>query len=135
MNFKDLSNQYYSGLLENIIPFWEQHSIDQDGGGYFTCLMRNGQIFDTDKFIWLQARQVWMFAKIYTEIQPKTRWLNIAEHGAQFLYKHGRDHQGYWYFSLNQIGQPLTHAYNIFFRLFRLYGFCPVVPSDRKHNL
>ena len=62
-DFQHWSNYYRDYLLKNIIPFWLNHSIDREYGGYFTCLNRHGNVFDTDKFIWLQARQVWMFAK------------------------------------------------------------------------
>ena len=49
-----LSEQYRNELLGNIIPFWMEHSPDEQYGGYFTCLDRTGNVFDTDKFIWLQ---------------------------------------------------------------------------------
>jgi len=35
---------YKSTLLNNIIPFWEQHSIDSENGGYFTCLDQQGEV-------------------------------------------------------------------------------------------
>ncbi len=54
-----LSEQYRNELLGNIIPFWMEHSLDEQYGGYFTCLDRTGNVFDADKFIWLQCRQVW----------------------------------------------------------------------------
>ena len=56
--FSDLSTLYKNTLLNNVIPFWEKHSIDWEHGGYFTCLDREGKVYDTDKFIWLQNRQL-----------------------------------------------------------------------------
>ena len=70
MDFKTLANQYRNELLDNVLPFWLEHSQDLEFGGYFTCLDRKGGVFDTDKFIWLQGREVWMFS-IFT-----TRWKN-----------------------------------------------------------
>ena len=67
MNFTSLAALYKAELLENVIPFWETHSIDKEGGGFFTCLNRDGSVFDTDKFMWLQGRQTWMFALLYNE--------------------------------------------------------------------
>ena len=58
MDFKQLEKQYRDELLQNVIPFWLEKSQDKKYGGYFTCLDREGNIFDTDKFIWLQAREV-----------------------------------------------------------------------------
>jgi N-acylglucosamine 2-epimerase len=44
-------------------------------------LDQNAQIFDTDKFVWLQARQVWMFATLHMELNSNENWLAIAEKG------------------------------------------------------
>ena len=58
MDFKELAKLYKNELLENVLPFWLNHSQDLEFGGYYTCLNRNGDVFDTDKFIWLQGREV-----------------------------------------------------------------------------
>ena len=55
MDFKKLANQYKDELLDNVLPFWLENSQDHEYGGYFTCLDREGRVFDTDKFIWLQG--------------------------------------------------------------------------------
>ena len=52
MDFKKLAEQYKSELLDNVLPFWLEHSQDRECGGYYTCLDRDGRVFDTDKFIW-----------------------------------------------------------------------------------
>jgi N-acylglucosamine 2-epimerase len=108
------AKQYRSALLEDVVPFWEHHSIDRECGGYFTCLDRVGRVFDTDKFVWLQARQVWTFSMLYNRVEKRERWLEIARHGAEFLRAHGMDKEGNWYFALNRSGQPLVQPYNIF---------------------
>ncbi len=56
MNLKKLEQQYKNELLGNIVPFWLAKSQDKEYGGYFTCLDRKGNVFDTDKFMWLQGR-------------------------------------------------------------------------------
>lgn len=61
-DLEQLKKQYKEELLTNVLPFWIQHSQDKECGGYFTCLDRTGKVFDTDKFIWLQGREVWMFS-------------------------------------------------------------------------
>ncbi|MEL6305254.1 MAG: AGE family epimerase/isomerase [Bacteroidota bacterium] len=120
---KKYAEMYRKELLEEVIPFWENYSIDGDHGGYFTCLMSDGQMYDTDKFIWLQARQVWMFSKVYNELEAKTQWKAIAKHGVDFLEKYGRDNGGNWYFSLDQKGNPLVQPYNIFSDCFAAMAF------------
>jgi N-acylglucosamine 2-epimerase len=122
-DFQALAHQYKSALLNDVIPFWETHSVDWQQGGYFTCLDRAGKVYDTDKFIWLQNRQVWMFSTFYNCIEPREDWLNIAAHGATFLANHGRDANGDWYFALTQDGQPLVQPYNIFSDCFAAMAF------------
>ena len=51
MDFKNLANQYKDELLNNVLPFWLQNSQDKEFGGYFTCMDREGKVFDTDKFV------------------------------------------------------------------------------------
>jgi N-acylglucosamine 2-epimerase len=123
MYMDGLIKHYKHYLLNNVIPFWLNKSADQDFGGYFTCLDREGEIFDTDKFVWLQCRQVWCFSMLYNQVEAKPEWLNFALHGADFLEKHGRDADGNWYFSLNQTGVPLTQPHNIFSDCFASMAF------------
>ena len=113
-HFEALAKQYRGALLNDVIPFWERHSVDREHGGYFTCLDREGAVYDSDKFVWLQARQVWTFSMLFNEFEPRDEWLEIARHGASFLGRHGRDQAGDWYFSLVRDGRPLTQPYNIF---------------------
>ena len=103
VDFKKLALQYQKELLEKVIPFWEKNSKDEEFGGYFTCLTRTGDVFDTDKFMWLQGREVWMFAALYNQVEKKEEWLNMALLGADFMKKYGRDKQGNWHFSLTII--------------------------------
>jgi N-acylglucosamine 2-epimerase len=122
-NFQELAQLYQNELLNNVIPFWEKYSIDWEKGGYFTCLDRQGKVYDTDKFIWLQNRQVWVFSMLYDRVEKRENWLKIATNGAEFLAKHGRDTEGNWYFSLDRSGNPLIQPYNIFSDCFAAMAF------------
>ena len=123
LEFKQLAIQYKNELFMNVIPFWEKHSIDTQHGGYYTCLAREGNVFDTDKFIWLQGRQVWMFSSLYNRVEKRPEWLQTALHGAEFLQKYGQDENGNFYFSLNREGKPLVKPYNIFSDCFATIAF------------
>lgn len=134
-NFEGYLKQYRDGLLEDIIPFWLEHSIDGRYGGYFSCLDRKGQVFDTDKFVWLQCRQVWTFAMLYNQVEKNQKWLDVALQGAEFLTKHGTDEDGNWYFSLTREGRPLVQPYNIFSDCFAAmaYGQLYNATGDAEH--
>jgi N-acylglucosamine 2-epimerase len=123
MNAERYAKLYRDELLESVIPFWQRHSIDTEHGGYFTCLDRQGKVYDTDKFVWLQARQVWTFSMLYNRHEKRTQWLDIATCGANFLARHGMDEAGNWYFALNCQGEPLVQPYNIFSDCFAAMAF------------
>lgn len=123
MNSNNYNELYHDSLLNNVIPFWMENSIDSQNGGYFTCLDRKGKVYDTDKFIWLQCRQVWTFSMLYNQLEQKQDWLDVAIQGAEFLKKHGRNQQGHWYFSLSREGKPLTQPHSIFSDCFAAMAF------------
>jgi N-acylglucosamine 2-epimerase len=117
------SAQYRDELLQRVIPFWLEHSIDRECGGYFSSLDRDGTIFDTDKWVWLQGREVWTFATMYNKVEKKSEWLDAAQGGAEFLRRFGSDPDGAYYFGLTRQGQPLVQPYNIFSDCFTAMGF------------
>ncbi len=123
MELKNLASSYKSELLDRVVPFWLNKSQDLEMGGYFTCLDREGNVFDTDKFIWLQARQVWLFSMLYNRVEKKPEWLDCAVQGGEFLKKQAHDGQYNWYFSLTREGKPLVQPYNIFSYTFAAMAF------------
>ena len=123
IDFKQLAQQYKSELLDRVMPFWMEKSIDTEFGGYFTCLERDGEVFDTDKFIWLQGREVWMLATLYNKVEKRQEWLDAAIQGAEFLKRYGHDSNLNWYFALDREGHPLVEPYNIFSYTFAVIAF------------
>jgi N-acylglucosamine 2-epimerase len=135
---KEYSRLYKNELVNNILPFWLNHSKDELNGGYFTCLDQEGNVYDTDKFIWLQGREVWCFSFMYNHVEQNPAWLNMALHGADFLKKYGRDDAGNWYFSLTADGKPLVQPYNIFSDCFATMAFASLdkaMPSDEYKKI
>ncbi|MBK8503153.1 MAG: AGE family epimerase/isomerase [Saprospiraceae bacterium] len=136
MNLDDLILQYRSHLLDDVVPFWMNNSQDMEFGGFFTCLDRTGKVYDTDKFVWLQCREVWLFAMLYDEVERNPGWLDLAKQGADFLQKYGRDMHGNWYFSLTREGKPLVQPYNIFSDCFACMAFARLhkITDDPNHG-
>ncbi len=118
-----VAERYRKALLDDVIPFWIRHSPDMEYGGFFTCLDRQGRVYDTDKFVWLQGREVWMFSHLYNNVEKRREWLDLALLGAAFLERHGHDSEGNFYFSLTWNGQPLVQPYNIFSDCFAAMAF------------
>ncbi len=123
IDFKQLAQQYKSELLDRVMPFWMEKSIDKEFGGYFTCLERDGEVFDSDKFVWLQGREVWMLSTLYNKVEKRQEWLDAAIQGAEFLKKYGHDGNLNWYFALDREGNPLVEPYNIFSYTFAVIAF------------
>lgn len=123
MDFQLLADLYKNELFNNVVPFWLSRSQDDEYGGYFTCLTGEGRVFDTDKFIWLQGRQVWMFSMLYNNVEQRQEWLDCAIQGGEFLKKYGHDGQLNWYFSITRDGKPIIEPYNIFSYTFAAMAF------------
>lgn len=126
------AEKYRKELVENVMPFWVNHSVDKEFGGFLTCLERDGQVFDTDKFMWLQGRQIWTLSSLYDKLEPNEKWKDLAIHGADFILKNGRDENGDWYFSLNREGKPLVQPYNIFSDCFATMGLAALYKITNK---
>ena len=63
MELDKIRKRYENELYGRVIPFWENHCVDTQYGGYFTSLDRDGSVYDTEKYMWMQWRIVYMFAK------------------------------------------------------------------------
>ncbi len=129
MDLKELANKYKTELLDSVLPFWLNNSIDKEYGGYFSCLDRDGSVYDTDKFIWLQGREVWLFSMLCNKLGKKQEWLDTATQGAEFLKKYGHDGNYDFYFSLTREGKPLVEPYNIFSNTFACMAFAQLAKA------
>ena len=113
---------YRRELFENVIPFWLNHSLDYQHGGQFNSLDRDGSVFDTDKAMWLQGRALWMFAKLYNEVEQEPAWLDAARHICDFIMRCGFDSDGRMFFAVTDEGQPLRKRRYLFTETFAIIG-------------
>lgn len=124
-------------LLENVVPFWTRHCPDKEHGAYFTCLDRDGSIFDTEKFMWMQWRIVWMLAELCHRVERRPEWLELARNGYEFLTRHGKDAQGRYYFSLRRDGVPTSAPHSAFSECFASMGSAALfrITGEAAHRL
>ena len=134
----ELARFYGQQLFEDVIPFWLQHSLDEQYGGYLTCLDAQGRTYCTDKAMWLQARQVWMFAKLHNTIDSRPEWLEAARLGYQFLTRHGFDDDGRMFFTTTRDGRPLRKRRYLFTETFGVIAcaeYARASGSAQAHDL
>ena len=122
MDFQPFIDRYEKELFDEVIPFWEEHCVDKEFGGYFTFLDRDGSVYDTEKYMWMQWRIVYMFATFYSSVRREERWLDIARQGYDFLTAHGKSEDGTYYFALNRAGETTMAPSNIFSECFAAMG-------------
>lgn len=130
-----LSKLYQEELFERVIPFWERYSVDTAHGGFFTLLDRAGGVYGTEKYVWLQGRQVWMFALLYNRVEPRPQWLAMAEGGARFLRRFARASDGTFHFALSREGSPLGKQYSIFSDCFAAMAFAELSRANGDREL
>ena len=133
-DFAKLAKKYRTELYDNVLKFWLDKSQDFEFGGYFTCLNRDGSVFDTDKCGWLQGREAWMFSMLYNKVEKNKQWLDCAIRGADFLTKYGHDGNYDFYFSLTREGEPLIQPYNIFSNTFACMAFAQIAIATKNEH-
>jgi len=104
--------RYRQNLLDGVVPFWLEHSVDREHGGYLHHLDRDGSVFDDRKMMWMQGRGVWTFSALYERVEKRDEWLEAARVGAEFLRGRCRDRDGNLYFLVARDGTPLMAPYN-----------------------
>ena len=72
-------------LLEGVMGFWKERTLDRDSGGYVTAFDRQGNILNREKNMWLHGRQTWMFSVLYQDIDRNPAWLELAKATASAL--------------------------------------------------
>ncbi|NPV77322.1 MAG: hypothetical protein HPY59_13245 [Anaerolineae bacterium] len=117
-----LRDFYKKHLLADVMSFWETRTKDQKYGGYLTCFDRQGNITDTDKYIWFQGRNLWMFSALYNEMDKDEKWLDLAKHGRDFLVQRAYAGDGRFYYRLDRQGRVKEGTISIFSDLFVVAG-------------
>ncbi len=105
---------YRDGLLQDTLPFWIDHAVDREHGGFLFSLDRDGSVLDTDKPIWIHGRFVWLLSTLYTTVEQRPEWLDLARHGIEFLRKHAFDSDGRMFFTVTRDGRPLRKRRYLF---------------------
>lgn len=131
----ELHQLYRSTLVDNVLPFWMQHGVDQKHGGFYTALDRDGTLLDTDKSVWAQGRTTWTYGKLYNHLQRDPQWLELAKHGARFLCDHCFDSadRRMW-FHVTEDGRPIRKRRYSFSESFAAIAFGELAKATGKQE-
>ena len=103
------THKWIKDELKGSVDFWLKHGLDRENGGVYTCLDRRGDIYSTDKSVWMQGRCGWIYAFLCTNYGVKDEWLEASKSCCDFLEEHcvNRDAGGRLYFTVAGDGRPL----------------------------
>ena len=111
-------NRYRAELVDNIMPFWMKNGFDRVNGGVYTCLDRDGKIYDTTKSVWFQGRFGFIAAFAYNNIERKPEWLEASRSCIDFIEQHCTDERGRMYFEVEADGTPIRMRRYVFSECF-----------------
>ena len=106
--------------LDRCVDFWLKNGIDPVHGGVYTCLDRKGEIYSTDKSVWMQGRCGWIFAHLCRIYGVKQEWLDASKSCLDFMeaFCINPEAEGRMYFTVTADGKPLRQRRYFFSEAF-----------------
>lgn len=123
---------FYEKELDNTLDFWYNHGYDKVNGGFYTCLERNGNVYDTDKAVWAQGRGLWVFAKAYNFIKKDERYLKAAKHAYEFITNKCYDEDDRMFFTVTGDGKHIQKRRYWFSESFAVVGSAELYRATKE---
>ncbi len=103
------AREWIRGQLDTCWKFWLEHGMDEEYGGVYTCLDREGNIYSTDKSVWMQGRCAWTYSYLCHVYGQRPEWMEAAKSCLDFMEEHCINRQAgdRMYFTVTAEGQPL----------------------------
>lgn len=110
-------------LLDNILPFWINHTVDEVNGGFFGAVTNDLQVLNTaPRSAVLYARILWTFAAAY-RLDHADRYLSMARRAYDYLTRYFVDpNYGGVYWTVDCRGKPVNDRKHIYAQGFAIYG-------------
>ena len=121
------ARDWVKGELERSAAFWLERGMDQEHGGVYTCLDRKGEIYSTDKSVWMQGRCGWIYAFLCHSYGVRQEWLDASKSCLDFMEEHCFNHAsgGRMYFTVTAEGKPLRQR-----RYYFSEAFCAMANAE-----
>jgi cellobiose epimerase len=110
-------------LKTSLVDFYLPAAVDRVNGGYFEFL-RNGKFAPMgERFLTLQARQLWFFSALAQEGIERKAAMDAARLGFEFLQSKMHDTKlGGYYSKVTDTGAPKDKRKHVYLNAFALYG-------------
>ena len=108
-------------LMDDVLPFWLKNGIDEENGGIFTQLERDGTLYGTEKSVWFQGRALWTFSKAYNLVDQNEEYLAAAKKIYSFIPR-CTDTDGRMFFTVTREGQEIQKRRYFFSETFAAIG-------------
>ena len=123
---RELRNKYYDKikreLFDSCAPFWLKYAKDDVYGGIANCTDRFGNVYSSDKSVWMQGRTAWTYSYLCNSFGNNEEFLAFAKSCLDFENKHCFDADGRMYFTVTKDGKPLRKRRYWFSETFYIIG-------------
>ena len=122
MEEKQLKAELLAELHDNILPFWQTHMTDPEGG-FFGRMTGRGELRpDAERSAILCGRILWTFAAAY-RTTGREEYLRTAAQARDYLLEHFIDRRyGGVFWSVDAQGRPLDTKKQFYALAFAIYG-------------
>ena len=129
----ELAAVYRAGLLDDVLPFWIEHCVDREHGGFTMAVDRDGTVIDSDKGVWQQGRFTWLLGELYNNVESCDEWLALAQHGIDFIEQHCFDQSdGRMWFHLTRTGEPIRKRRYAFSEAFAAIAYGELAQATNR---
>lgn len=112
-----------SELVQNILPFWMNKTVDKEFGGFLGQVNGTGQVIkNADKGGILNARILWTFSAAFNQLKNNA-YRQYADRSMQYLLAHFFDEDfGGTYWKITFDGKPADTRKQIYSQAFFIYA-------------
>lgn len=131
----ELRQQIEKHLTNDILPYWIEHTVDYEQGGFYGYIANDQTIdMEANKGGILNSRILWSYSKAYRTLKD-VRYLQIANHAFSFLIESFIDNdEGGIYWMVDYKGNPVDDRKHIYNQSFAIYGLSEYYLATRNEE-
>ena len=121
-SLEDIRDVFASELFDRTIPFWKEHGVDWEYGGYLPYVDEGGAVTSYDKNLYHQGRVLWLYSYFYNHFDRDEILLRAAHSGFDFLTKYCMLPNYDWFTTVKRDGTPVTKFDDIYASIYMILG-------------